>query len=108
MKQSFALGEFFTVFQTEVLILKGTEQLQEKSNSQRSICIYPESQAVLNAVSCPRAISAVDRKCGDALKLTGNIEVLLLWVSCRFWVPGQAVVLSRESVCANVIYLDSQ
>lgn len=60
INQSYALGEYSTVFHTEVYrILKVAEQFEERSNSCRSICICSNSQAALRAISHPRADSGL-------------------------------------------------
>jgi ribonuclease HI len=88
----FSLGEFATVFQTEIYaILQCAYENIRRDYRDKRILILSDSQAALRALGSPKVISRLVSECLEALQaLADLIEVTLIWV------PGHQGILGNE------------
>jgi ribonuclease HI len=90
---SFALGNFATVFQTEVCaILQCAYENIRRAYRNKRILIFSDSQATLKALGGPKVTSELVAECVNALSaLAGLNEVTLVWV------PGHSGILGNQA-----------
>ena len=96
IRKSYALGQFTTVFQTEIFaIIECCRLLTEQQQMGRTIVICSDSRSVLGALSAPRVSSRLTLECLRALDRVGEQNMVKL-----LWVPGHSAVLGNEEADA--------
>jgi ribonuclease HI len=89
---SFPLGNFATVFQTEIYaILQCAYENIRRAYHNKRILIFSDSQAALRALDGLKVTSELVAECLNALSsLAGLNEIILVWV------PGHSGILGNE------------
>jgi ribonuclease HI len=89
---NFPLGNFATVFQTEIYaILQCAYENIKRTYKNKQILIFSDSQAALKALSGPKVTSELVAECRDALtELARQNRVTLAWV------PGHRGITGNE------------
>jgi ribonuclease HI len=88
----FSLGEFATVFQTEIYaILQCAYENIRRAYRDKRILILSDSQAALRALGSPKVTSRLVSECLEALQALADLnEVTLIWV------PGHQGILGNK------------